>query len=126
MTWKDGTAIAFDRQGPGRRSSSSREVSTTAPRTRRFAAELADRLTAYNYARRGRGESGDTQPYALQREIEDIEALIAEAGGSAHLFGVSTGGALVLEAAAAGLVGIDNLAVYEVPRRSRRCSSSSS
>ena len=64
--------------------------------------------------RRGRGESDETQPYALAREIEDLAALIAEAGGSAHLYGVSSGGALVLEAAAAGLAG-GKLAVYEVP-----------
>lgn len=75
---------------------------------------MAAHFTVYNYARRGRGGSGDTAPYALAREIEDIDALIAEAGGMAHLFGVSSGGALVLEAAAAGLA-IDKLAVYEVP-----------
>ena len=66
----------------------------------------------YNYARRGRGESGDTAPYAVQRELEDIAALIAVAGGSAHLF-VSSGGMFALEAAAAGLQ-IERLAVYEV------------
>jgi pimeloyl-ACP methyl ester carboxylesterase len=53
-------------------------------------------------------------PYTLEREIEDLQALIAEAGGSAHLYGVSSGGALVLEAAAAGAA-VDRLAVYEVP-----------
>ena len=68
----------------------------------------------YNYDRRGRGDSGDTLPYAVEREIEDIEALIAEAGGSAHLYGVSSGGALAMEAAAAGIA-VDRLAVYEVP-----------
>jgi pimeloyl-ACP methyl ester carboxylesterase len=50
----------------------------------------------------------------VQREIEDLEALIAEAGGSAHLYGVSSGGALALEAAATGIA-VDKLAVYEVP-----------
>jgi pimeloyl-ACP methyl ester carboxylesterase len=60
------------------------------------------------------GDSGDTLPYALEREIEDIEALLAQAGGTAHLYGVSNGGALVLEAAAAGTA-VDKLAVYEVP-----------
>jgi pimeloyl-ACP methyl ester carboxylesterase len=79
-----------------------------------LAAELAARFTVFNYARRGRGESGDTPPYAVEREIEDLEALIAEAGGSAHVYGVSSGGALALEAAAAGLP-IKTLAVYEVP-----------
>jgi pimeloyl-ACP methyl ester carboxylesterase len=68
----------------------------------------------YNYDRRGRGDSGDTLPYAVERELEDIEALITQAGGSAHLYGVSSGGALALEAAAAGIA-VDKLAVYEVP-----------
>jgi hypothetical protein len=79
-----------------------------------LAAELARTFTVYNYARRGRGDSGDTPPYSLEREIEDIEALLVEAGGTAHLYGVSTGGALVLEAAAAS-VPAGKLAVYEVP-----------
>ena len=78
------------------------------------ATELAERFTVFNYDRRGRGESGDTLPYAVEREIEDIEALLAEAGGSAHLFGGSSGGALAMEAVASGLA-IDKLAVYEVP-----------
>ena len=68
----------------------------------------------YNFARRGRSDSGDTSPYAVQREIDDIAALIAEAGGSAHLFGASSGGMFALEAAAAGLP-IGRVAVYEVP-----------
>jgi pimeloyl-ACP methyl ester carboxylesterase len=75
--------------------------------------ELARHFTVVNYARRGRGDSGGTSPYAVEREIEDIDALISEAGGSAHLFGASSGGALALEAAA-GLA-IDRIAVYEVP-----------
>jgi pimeloyl-ACP methyl ester carboxylesterase len=111
---KDGTSIAYDRQGSGPAvilvTGGLDDGSENAP----LAAELAGRFTAYNYNRRGRGDSGDTQPYALEREIEDIEALIAEAGGLAHLYGVSSGGALVLEAAAAGAA-IDKLAVYEVP-----------
>jgi pimeloyl-ACP methyl ester carboxylesterase len=75
---------------------------------------LTEQFTVYNYDRRGRGDSGDTLPYAVEREIEDLEALIAEAGGSAHPYGISSGGALALEAAAAGIM-IDKLAVYEVP-----------
>jgi pimeloyl-ACP methyl ester carboxylesterase len=114
VTSKDGTSIAYDRQGGGPAvilvGGGLDDGSENAP----LVPELARWFTVYNYARRGRGESGDTQPYALEREVEDIEALIAEAGGSAHLYGVSSGGALALEAAAAGAA-VDNLAVYEVP-----------
>jgi pimeloyl-ACP methyl ester carboxylesterase len=61
------------------------------------------RATVYNYDRRGRGESGDTPPYAIEREIEDLDAVIAGAGGSASVFGHSSGAALALHAAAHGL-----------------------
>lgn len=79
-----------------------------------LAAELAGRCAVLNYARRGRAESGDTPPYAVEREIEDLAALLDRTGAPAHLFGASSGGALVLAAAAAGLP-IASLAVYEVP-----------
>jgi Alpha/beta hydrolase family len=79
-----------------------------------LAAALSESFTVHNYARRGRGGSGDTRPYALEREIEDLAAVIAAAGGSAHVHGVSSGGALALTAAAAG-VAIERLSVYEVP-----------
>ncbi len=79
---------------------------------------LADHLihgfAVVNYRRRRRGDSGDTQPYSVQREIEDLAAVINAAGGRAHVFGASSGGALALEAAAAGLP-IDRIAVHEVP-----------
>jgi pimeloyl-ACP methyl ester carboxylesterase len=68
----------------------------------------------FNYDRRGRGESGDTAPYAIEREIEDLEALIAQAGGSARVFGYSSGAILALRAAAHGLA-ISQLALYEPP-----------
>jgi pimeloyl-ACP methyl ester carboxylesterase len=110
----DGTAIAYERAGSGPAvvlvGGGATDRSENAP----LATELAERFTVFNYDRRGRGQSGDTVPYAVQREIEDLEALIAEAGGSAHLYGVSSGGALVLEAAATGIAA-DRLAVYEVP-----------
>ncbi|MBB5791325.1 alpha/beta hydrolase [Jiangella mangrovi] len=67
-----------------------------------------------NYRRRGRGDSGDTQPYAVEREIEDLAAVIDATRRPAHLFGASSGGALVLEAAAAGLP-VGRIAVHEVP-----------
>ena len=114
VTSNDGTSIAYDRQGDGPAvvlvGGGLDDGAENAP----LATELAHRFTVVNYARRGRGDSGDTLPYAVEREIEDIEALIAETGGSAHLYGVSSGGALALEAAAAG-VAIDKLAVYDVP-----------
>lgn len=113
VTSRDGTPIAYDRAGRGPAvilTGSAISRSEHAP----LAAELAEHFTVYNYDQRGRGDSGDTLPYAVAREIEDIEALLAEAGGSAHLYGISAGGALALEAAAAGIA-IDRLAVYEVP-----------
>jgi pimeloyl-ACP methyl ester carboxylesterase len=75
---------------------------------------LADTFTVIAYRRRGRGDSGDTAQYALQREIEDLAAVIDAVGGRAHLFGASSGGALALEAAAAGLP-VDRIAIHEVP-----------
>jgi alpha-beta hydrolase superfamily lysophospholipase len=114
VTSKDGTLIAYTREGSGPAvvlvGGAIDDGSENAP----LAPELAENFTVYNYARRGRGESGDTPPYAVQREIEDLAALIAEAGGSARVFGASSGGGLALEAVAAGLA-IDRLAVYEVP-----------
>ncbi|MCT2586795.1 alpha/beta fold hydrolase [Actinophytocola gossypii] len=75
---------------------------------------LAPHFTVYTYDRRGRGDSGDTQPYAVQREIEDVRAVIEAAGGSAFLYGISSGAVLAIEAAAAGLP-VTRLAVFEPP-----------
>lgn len=114
VTSRDGTSISYEQMGTGPAlilvGGGLDDGSENAP----LARELAGSFAVYNYARRGRGDSGDTPPYVLQREIDDIEALLAAAGGTAHLYGVSTGGALVLEAAAAGIA-VDKLAVYEVP-----------
>jgi pimeloyl-ACP methyl ester carboxylesterase len=114
VTSRDGTSIAYERTGSGPAvilvGGALDDGSENAP----LAPELAGWFTVYNYARRGRGESSDTLPYAVEREIEDIEALIAEAGGSAHLYGASSGGGLALLTAAAGAA-VDRLAVYEVP-----------
>ncbi|GAA3665115.1 alpha/beta hydrolase [Nonomuraea antimicrobica] len=114
VTSKDGTSIAYERQGSGRAvilvGGGLDDGSENAP----LAAALAEHFTVYNYARRGRGESGDSPTYAVEREIEDLRALIGEAGGVAHVYGVSSGGMFALEAAAAGLA-IDRLAVYDVP-----------
>ena len=118
VTSKDGTKIAYDVYGQG----PAVILVDGASATRSFggSSELAKSLaqegfTTYVYDRRGRGESGETQPRAVEREIEDIEALIDQAGGTAHLYGISSGGALVLEAAAALGEKINKLAVYEVP-----------
>ena len=71
-------------------------------------------FSVFTYDRRGRGASGDTAPYAVEREIEDLAAVIAAAGGSASVHGMSSGAALALKAAAAGLP-ITQLSVYEPP-----------
>ena len=114
VTSNDGTTIAYDRKGSGPAvvlvGGAQDDGAENAP----LIPALAEHFTVYNYARRGRGASGFTEPYAVEREIEDLDALIAEAGGSAHLFGASSGGALALEAAAAGSA-IDTIAVWEVP-----------
>lgn len=114
---KDGTTIAFDRVGEGPSlilvggAFQHRAIDLTSAK---LAELLAPLLTVFHYDRRGRGDSGDTAPYAVEREIEDLEALIVKAGGSAHVFGMSSGGALVLEAAAHD-VPIMSLALYEPP-----------
>ncbi|HLO32224.1 MAG TPA: alpha/beta hydrolase [Anaerolineales bacterium] len=115
---KDGTRIAYDVYGAG----PAIVLVDGATATRAFggSTELAQRLakagfTTYVFDRRTRGESSDTQPYAVAREIEDIEALIDQAGGTANLYGISSGGALALEAAAVLGDKVKKLAVYEVP-----------
>jgi pimeloyl-ACP methyl ester carboxylesterase len=81
---------------------------------KKYAEALQDRFTVYTYDRRGRGESTDTRPYAKEREIEDLAAVINEAGGSPYVFGASSGAALALDAANSG-VPMTKLAVYEAP-----------
>src|SRR5882724_9450665 len=102
VTSRDGTRITFDRQGAGPPVVLVCGGSVDRMSNAGLAAILASDFTVFNFDRRGRGESGDTQPYAVQREIEDIEAIIEAAGGSAGLFGSSSGAALALEATAAG------------------------
>jgi pimeloyl-ACP methyl ester carboxylesterase len=114
VTSRDGTTIAFDRMGEGPPvvlvSGGSVDRMANAP----LAEVLAKDFTVFNYDRRGRGPSGDTQPYAIQREIEDIDAVIGAAGGSAFLYGTSSGAGLALEAAAQ-LPGVTRLALWEPP-----------
>jgi pimeloyl-ACP methyl ester carboxylesterase len=114
VTSKDGTTIAFDRMGEGSPvvlvSGGSTDRMANAP----VAELLASDFMVFNYDRRGRGPSGDTPPYAVEREVEDIDAVIGAAGGSAFLYGTSSGAALALEAAASGLP-ITRLALWEPP-----------
>ncbi|HUE98100.1 MAG TPA: alpha/beta hydrolase [Anaerolineales bacterium] len=118
VTSKDGTTIAFDQSGRG----PAVILIDGALQYRAFdqgMAPLADLLgqhfTVFHYDRRGRGDSTDTQPYALEREIEDIEALIDEAGGSAFVYGISSGAALALEAALMLGDKVKKLALFEAP-----------
>jgi pimeloyl-ACP methyl ester carboxylesterase len=120
VTSKDGTAIAFDQAGTGPALilvGGMFEQRAMDSETAKLAALplLARHFTVYHYDRRGRGDSGDTQPFAVEREIEDIEALIEEAGGEAFLFGISSGAALALEAALALGGRVKKLALYEPP-----------
>jgi Predicted hydrolases or acyltransferases (alpha/beta hydrolase superfamily) len=85
------------------------------PLQQRLVELLSANFTVISYDRRGRGDSGDTQPYAVEREIEDLEALIDAAGGSAYVYGVSSGAILALEAAERLSDSIPKLALYEPP-----------
>lgn len=112
----DGTAIAFDRVGKGAPLIlvDGALCSRTMGESTHLARLLAPYFTVYTYDRRGRGESGDTAPYAVEREVDDIAALLAEAGGSAFVWGTSSGAVLALDAAQR-LGGITKVALYEAP-----------
>ena len=110
----DGTTIAFDRLGVGTPVILVSGASTARAIHAQLAELLAADLTVFNYDRRGRGDSGDTPPYAIQREVEDLHAVITEAGGAAAVFGNSSGAVLALHAAAAGLP-LTKLALWEPP-----------
>jgi pimeloyl-ACP methyl ester carboxylesterase len=117
ITSKDGTKIAFDRSGKGAALilvGGAFQYRAIDERTTQLASLLAQHFTVYNYDRRGRGDSTDTPLYAIEREIEDLDALINEAGGSAYVFGMSSGAVLALHAVAHGLT-IKKLALYEPP-----------
>src|SRR5262245_572789 len=114
VTSKDGTRITFDRLGDGPPVVLVSGGSVDRLSNAGVAALLAPQFMVFNYVRRGRGEIGDTAPYAVQREVEDLDAVIAAAGGSACVYGSSSGAALVLEAAARGLA-ITKLALWEPP-----------
>jgi pimeloyl-ACP methyl ester carboxylesterase len=99
----DGTAIAFDRLGDGPPVIAVCGAMCDRALMRPTAEGLAKRFAVFNYDRRGRGDSGDTAPYAVEREIEDLGALIAEAGGEASVYAHSSGAGLAIHAAAHGL-----------------------
>jgi pimeloyl-ACP methyl ester carboxylesterase len=115
-TSRDGTTIAFTKRGSGRPliivdgAFCYRE---NGPATE-LASQLAQHFTVFTYDRRGRGESGDTAPYTVEREIDDLRAVAREAGGDPFVVGISSGGALILQAVASG-VGVEKIALYEPP-----------
>src|SRR5688500_1638463 len=113
VTSQDGTRIAYDKVGKG----PALILINGALAGRSGGAELAQLLandfTVYSYDRRGRGDSADNKPYSVQREIEDVEALIDAAGGSAHVYGKSSGACLALQAAASLGDKVRRLAIYE-------------
>jgi pimeloyl-ACP methyl ester carboxylesterase len=115
VTSKDGTAIAYEQAGQGQPvilvdgAMCYRGFGPMAG----LSALLEPQFTTFRYDRRGRGDSGDTQPYAVEREVEDIEALINQAGGSAFVYGTSSGAALAMEAALRLGSKITKLAMFE-------------
>jgi pimeloyl-ACP methyl ester carboxylesterase len=116
VTSADGTTIAYESSGTGPAVilvDGAMCYRGSGP-MRGFAAALEHHFTVYAYDRRGRGDSGDTPPYAVDREIDDLRALVAEAGGSAYGFGISSGAGLLITAAAQG-VALSKLALYEPP-----------
>lgn len=118
VTSKDGTTIAFDQYGAGPTIilvDGALQYRAFDQGMNQLADLLSQHFTVIHYDRRGRGDSTDTQPYALEREIEDIESLIDGAGGSASLYGISSGAALAMEAALALPHKVRKLVMYEVP-----------
>ena len=115
ITSKDGTPIAFDQTGQGPALILVTGATATRSAAATISAHLAPHFTVLAYDRRGRGDSGDTPPYAVEREVEDIDALITYAGGSAFVFGHSSGAVLALEAAQLLPSRITKLALYEPP-----------
>jgi pimeloyl-ACP methyl ester carboxylesterase len=115
VTSRDGTRIAYDTWGKGPALILVNGALADRSGNAELAQLLAPHFTVYSYDRRGRGESGDTKPYSVQREIEDLEALIERAGGSARVYGKSSGASLALQAAAVVGKKVTKLALYEAP-----------
>jgi hypothetical protein len=116
VTSPDGTTLAFDQLGSGSPLIVVAGASCDRAVDRPLADELAKYFTVLNYDRRGRGESTDTPPYAVEREVEDIGALVDAAGGSAAVVGMSSGAVLAAHAAAGGLA-LSHLVMWEPPFR---------
>jgi pimeloyl-ACP methyl ester carboxylesterase len=115
ITSKDGTSIAFEQTGKGPVIILVAAALADRGGTTLLAKHLAEHFTVINYDRRGRGKSTDTQPYAVEREVEDIDALIDATGGSAFVFGSSSGSVLALEAASKLGSKTKKLFMYEPP-----------
>lgn len=114
---KDGTRIAYNKIGAGPSLilvDGAMCYSSSGPMGP-LASQLSRWFTVYTYDRRGRGESGDTQPYAIEREIEDIKAIIEKTGSSVFMYGISSGAVLALKTAVALGHNIQKLALYEPP-----------
>jgi pimeloyl-ACP methyl ester carboxylesterase len=114
ITSRDGTRISFERTGEGPPLVLVVGAFNDRHKGAPLAAALGSHFSVYCYDRRGRGDSGDAADHAVEREVEDLQALIGAAGGSAAVFGYSSGAMLALKAAAAGLP-ITQLALYELP-----------
>jgi len=115
ITSGDGTTIAFERFGSGPAIILVSAALADRSGMSKLAKQLAGKFTVINYDRRGRGKSTDTHPFSVDREVEDIAALIENAGGTAYLFGWSSGAVLALEAASRLGDRVDGLFMYEPP-----------
>jgi pimeloyl-ACP methyl ester carboxylesterase len=115
VTSADGTVIAYEQQGSGPALIVVDGALSTRGGKAALRALLVPQLTVFGYDRRGRGDSSDTLPYAVDREIEDIQALIEVAGGTAALYGHSSGAALALDAALRLGDSVTRMAMYEAP-----------
>lgn len=117
-TSADGTTIAYDTWGSGPLAVIVGGAFNDRGTWAGLAGALAEQgFTGVSYDRRGRGDSGNTEPYAVEREFEDLAAVVAAAGGGpVYAHGVSSGAALLLRAVAAGLP-VERVSVFEPPYR---------
>ncbi|WP_395127812.1 alpha/beta fold hydrolase [Antrihabitans spumae] len=115
VTSQDGATIAYELSGQGPVIVLVAAALSDRSDTTKLAKLLSANFTVINYDRRGRGKSADTKPYSPQREIEDIAALIAAGGGSAALFGSSSGAVLCLDAATSMDNTVTKVALFEPP-----------